>query len=144
MMGNLHVTPEISIRDDEIKFEFVRSSGPGGQNVNKVATAVQLRFDARRTTSLPDDVRERLMKLAGRRLTDDGVIVIHARRKRTQGANRKDALDRLLELIRQAAKKPEPRRKTKPTRASVERRIGEKRQQSRIKRRRKPVQEDDD
>lgn len=138
------MTPEISIRDDEITLEFVRASGPGGQNVNKVATAVQLRFDARRTTSLPDDVRERLMKLAGRRLTDDGVIVIHARRKRTQGANRKDALDRLLELICRAAKKPAPRRKTRPTKASVERRIGEKRQQSKIKRHRKPVQENDD
>lgn len=138
------MTPEISIRDDEITLDFVRASGPGGQNVNKVATAVQLRFDARRTTSLPDDVRERLMKLAGRRLTDDGVIVIHARRKRTQGANRKDALDRLLELIFRAAKKPAPRRKTRPTKASVERRIGEKRQQSKIKRHRKPVQENDD
>src|SRR5207342_3612528 len=114
----LEITPNLSIPDDELVERFVRSSGPGGQNVNKVATAVQLRFDAARSPSLPEGVRARLLRLAGRRATREGVIVIDAQRFRTQERNRADALERLLELVRQATVVPKPRRRTKPTRAS--------------------------
>jgi ribosome-associated protein len=125
------VTPHISIDEREIEESFVRASGPGGQNVNKLSTAVQLRFDVRHSPSLPGDVRERLARLAGSRLTNDGVLVIIAQRHRTQARNRDDALDRLIELIRQAAVRPVKRRPTKPTRASRERRIeGKKRRAS--------------
>ena len=119
----IRVTPKISIDEREISESFVRASGPGGQNVNKLSTAVQLRFDVRNSPSLPPDVAARLEKLAGARLTREGVLVIIAQRHRTQVANRQDALDRLLELIRRAAVPPVPRRPTKPTRASRERRI---------------------
>jgi ribosome-associated protein len=122
------VTSHISIDEREIEESFVRSSGPGGQNVNKLSTAVQLRFDVRHSPSLPGDVRERLVRLAGSRMTNDGVLVIMAQRHRTQPRNREDALDRLIELIRQAAVRPVKRRPTKPTKASRERRIeGKKR-----------------
>ncbi len=133
------VTNSLFIDEREIHLEFVRSSGPGGQNVNKVATAVQLRFDAGHSPSLPDDVRERLISLAGKKITKDRVLVLDARRFRTQEQNRQDAIARLVDLIRRAAERPKPRRKTRPTRASRERRLESKRRRSEIKRRRNPV-----
>ena len=136
----IRITGAIAIGEDEIREQFVRASGPGGQNVNKVATAVQLRFDAAGSASLADDVRERLIRLAGRRATDEGVIVIDARRYRTRERNRQDALDRLIELIRAAAVKPKTRRKTRPTAASKERRLEGKRRAGRDKRLRRSVQ----
>jgi ribosome-associated protein len=129
----IHVTSTIEIGEDELEERFVRASGPGGQNVNKLSSAVQLRFDVRRSPSLPDDVRARLERLAGRRLTREGVLVIIAQRHRTQERNRQDALDRLIELIRQAAVAPTPRRPTKPTKGSRERRLESKKRRASIK-----------
>ncbi len=130
----IRVTAQISIDEREIEESFVRASGPGGQNVNKLATAVQLRFDIRGSPSLPAEVRARLERLAGARLTREGVLVIIAQRHRTQARNREDALDRLIELIRRAAIAPRPRRPTRPTKASRERRIEGKKRRSGIKR----------
>jgi ribosome-associated protein len=130
------VTPFISIDEDELSETFIRSAGPGGQNVNKVATAVQLRFDVRNSPSLPDDVKARLERLAGRRLTLDGVLVIMAHRHRTQERNREDARTRLVELIRQATERPKPRRPTRPTLGSKKRRLEAKSQRSEVKRNR--------
>ena len=130
----IQITETISIKENEIQEEFVLASGPGGQNVNKVATAVKLRFDAAHSPSLPEDVRERLIRLAGKRLTEEGVIVIDARRFRSQDRNRQDARERLAALIRKAAQRPKPRRKTRPTPASIERRLEDKHRRSQIKR----------
>ena len=130
----IRVTPTIALDENELQEDFLRASGAGGQNVQKVETAVQLRFDAARSPNLPPLVRARLMKLAGRRLTKAGVLVISAQRHRTQERNRADALARLLELIREAATPPPPpRRKTKPTLASKERRIAGKKIRSNVK-----------
>lgn len=123
----LKITPEIAVSDDEIVLQFVRASGPGGQHVNKVATAVQLRFDVAGSPSLPDEVRTRLRSIAGRRLTEGGILVIDARRFRTQERNRQDAIERLVTLIRRAAQRPKPRKKTRPSAGARQRRLEEKR-----------------
>lgn len=128
------VTPHITLDDAEIEERFIRASGPGGQNVNKVATAVQLRFDVLHSPSLPADVRTRLATLAGRRLSDDGVLTISAQRFRSQPRNRADALARLIELIRAAAQPPKPRKKTKPSAGAKKRRLEIKRRHGEIKR----------
>ena len=129
----IRVTDQISLDESELQESFIRASGPGGQHVNKTETAVQLRFDARRSRSLPNDVAVRLMKLAGSRLTQDGVIVLVAQNERSQKRNREEALARLVDLIRQAAVKPVKRRATKPTRASKEKRLESKKRRSGIK-----------
>ncbi len=138
------ITRNISIDENEIQEAFILASGPGGQNVNKVATAVQIRFDVTRSPSLPDDLRERLIPLAGRRITKDGVLIIEARRFRTQERNRQDAFDRLVGLIRKAAEKPKPRRKTRPTLASKKRRLETKRRRRETKRLRQAVHHQED
>ena len=129
----IRVTHTISIDDDELDEQFVRASGPGGQNVNKLSSAVQLRFDVRHSPNLPGDVRARLERLAGRRLTREGVLIISAQRHRAQERNRQDARERLIELIRRAAIAPIPRRATRPTAGSRERRLQSKKHRSSIK-----------
>ncbi len=141
-MAGIPITPHIAIDDFEIEERFVHASGPGGQNVNKVATAVELRFDVARSRSLPDDVRERLALLCGRRLTKDGVLVLDGRRHRTQERNRADVRARLVELIRRAAVPPIPRRPTKPSRASKRRIQDKKKKHSALKRTRRQPLED--
>jgi ribosome-associated protein len=122
----LEINDKISIDDRELEERFIRASGPGGQNVNKVSTAVELRFDVRRSPSLPEAVRDRLARLAGRRMTDEGVLVIRAERHRTQERNREDARDRLADLVREALYVPKKRVKTKPSRAAKARRVDSK------------------
>jgi ribosome-associated protein len=139
----MRITSCITIDECELQEEFVRASGPGGQNVNKVSTAVQLRFDVASSPSLPDDVRDRLIKIAGRRVTKDGVLVIDARRYRTQERNRKDARDRLAALVRRAAQRPRKRRATKPSRSAVERRLREKKRRGDRKRDRSRLADDE-
>jgi ribosome-associated protein len=128
----IEITPSLSVDERELTFEYIRASGPGGQNVNKVATAVQLRFDVS-TSSLPEDVKQRLRHLAGKRVTSNGVLVIEAKRFRTQEQNRFDAMERFIELVKKASVKPKARKKTKPTAASKEKRLQSKKQRGRIK-----------
>jgi ribosome-associated protein len=140
----IQVTQTIAINEKEIQEEFIHSSGPGGQNVNKVATAVQLRFDAAASPNLPQEVKERLFRLAGRKMTASGIIIIDARRFRTQEQNRRDALQRLIALIEKATQKPKLRRQTKPTAGSQRQRVDKKRLRSELKQtRRKTFTADD-
>lgn len=139
----LRINAAITIPDSEITLTFVRSDGPGGQNVNKTATAVQLRFDAMHSPSLPEDVCRRLARLAGRRMTSDGILVIDARRHRTQKQNRQDALERLTGLLQAAVQPPRTRRPTKPSKASRRRRLETKRHRAGLKRSRRSVRDDD-
>ena len=136
----IQITPTIKIDESEIQENFIRASGPGGQNVNKVATTVQLRFDVANSRSIPDEVRKRLISLAGNRITEDGILIIEARRFRTQIRNREDATERLVELIRRAAQRPKTRLQTRSTLASKMRRLESKRRGAETKRVRRPVQ----
>jgi ribosome-associated protein len=138
----IEITPSIGLHEDELNFRFVRASGPGGQNVNKVASAVELRFDVLGSRSLPEPVRLRLLHLAGRRLTADGELTIFAQRFRSQERNRADAVQRLQTLIRRAAEIPKIRKSTRPTRAARRRRLEGKRHQSDKKRSRRPSYDD--
>ena len=135
----IHINRDIALSEKEIKLDFIRASGPGGQNVNKVASAVQLRFDVKGSPALTDDVRNRLVRLAGKKMTGDGILIIKAVRFRTQERNRQDAIDRLVKLIGQAAQKPAFRVKTRPSRASRQRRLAGKRLHSRLKKMRRPI-----
>lgn len=127
------ISGALAIDPAEIEESFVRAAGPGGQHVNKTSTAVQLRFDVRHSPSLPDDVRQRLERLAGRRLTREGVLVLVAQGERSQKRNREEALERLVELVRAAARPPTPRKKTKPTKASKRRRLDDKKRHGAVK-----------
>ena len=130
----IEVTEGLSIDEGEIQMDFVRASGPGGQNVNKVSSSVQLRFDVKNSPSLPEEVRERLIHIAGTRMTNEGVLVIEAKQYRTQEQNRQDAVERLVNLVRRATEKPKPRKRTRPTAESKRRRLESKRRRGEIKR----------
>ncbi|MDF1501060.1 MAG: alternative ribosome rescue aminoacyl-tRNA hydrolase ArfB [Anaerolineales bacterium] len=134
----LQITKDIAIPEEELEEQFIRASGPGGQHVNKAATAVQLRFDVESSPSLPEAVRRRLKSLAGNRLTKEGVLILEASQHRSRQMNRDDARERFTRLVRRAARPPARRKKTRPTRASKERRLQNKRERSEKKRRRKP------
>jgi ribosome-associated protein len=134
----IHIAQGVAIREEEVEERFIRASGPGGQHVNKAATAVQLRFDVVHSPSLPENVRQRLIHLAGHRMTEEGVLTIEASRYRSQSRNRRDALARLVRLLRQATRRPSPRRRTRPTCASQERRLRHKRRRRDTKRLRRP------
>ena len=138
-MGMIQITPQLALDDREVTLDFVRASGPGGQNVNKVATAVQLRFDAAHSPSLPEDVRARLLAQAAGQITGDGVLVIDARRYRSQARNREDAFERLASLLRRAATPPRPRRKTRTPASAKQQRLEGKRRQAERKRLRREV-----
>ena len=133
-MSKIEITDQISIDESELQMDFVQASGPGGQNVNKVASAVQLRFDAASSPSLPEEVRKRLTRLAGKRMTAEGILIIEASQYRSQERNRQEALERLVGLLREATKKPRVRRKTRPTAASKRKRLKSKRRRGEIKR----------
>lgn len=140
----IEITPDIRLDEAELQFSFIRASGPGGQNVNKVATAVQLRFDAAGSRTLPDPLRERLLRQAGKRATASGEIVIEAKRFRSQLRNREDAVERLVAMIRRAAIPPKARRKTRISAAAKTRVLQDKRQRAQVKQRRRPVRGDAD
>ena len=133
----LEITPTLSIDERELQVDFIRASGPGGQNVNKVATAAQLRFDVRGSASLPEEVKARLIRLGGARVTTEGVLVLEAKRYRTQEQNRADALQRFSDLVRKAAQRPKSRRATRPTLASKEERLKSKKMRSGVKKARR-------
>ncbi|MBC2695630.1 MAG: aminoacyl-tRNA hydrolase [Desulfobacteraceae bacterium] len=135
----IKITPTIAIKEDEIKFDFIRASGPGGQNVNKVATAVQLRFDVKNSPAFSDDILNRLIRLAGRRISEHGILIIEAKRFRSQKQNRKNAVNRLIKLIRKASEKPKRRLKTKPSLASKKHAMEAKKHRAKIKKMRRPV-----
>ncbi len=134
------INDRVALDETEVQFEFIRASGPGGQNVNKVSTAVRLRFDVAGSLSLPDDIRQRLIRLAGKKVAADGFLTIHARSRRTQEANRREAIDRLVELVQKASQRPRPRRETLPTLASRKRRLEAKRHRGQAKERRRSLE----
>jgi ribosome-associated protein len=138
------INERVSLDESELRFEFIRASGPGGQNVNKVSTAVRLRFDVAGTQTLPEDVRARLIRLAGKKIGADGVLTLLARANRTQEANRREAIERLVELVRRACERPRPRRATRPTLGSKQRRLESKRKRGETKSRRRSLGGDGD
>ncbi len=140
----IQITPTLCIDESDLQLDFVRSSGPGGQNVNKVSSAVHLRFNVRQSAALSDEVRARLKRIAGKKMTDEGILIIKANRFRSQDKNRKDAIERLIELIRQATLKPKRRRKTRPSPAARERRLSAKKKRSEVKQRRRGIALSDD